>query len=708
MRDAGQDARRLLWLGLGLGAAAAVLEVLWLARDPQPDGGMVFAVGRLGLRLALPRSAFEALAVAAAAAGVACAVWAFRAASRALLPEGAGAPSRGRELAALALLLVLALPLHMAIGWADGHLARNAAYNAEWHRQRLFRELALGSSRQLLWLGALLALGAWLALRPSGRWSGGVSRACEAAARAPRGALVALACAAFLGIALAYTATVTRGLPDYLDAHGYAFQARSFASGRLWSPLPADQDFFNPRHCPHPADVGFVFLQDRWFFCGPPFGPLLYAAGLLAGCLWLVPPLLGAATVLLTYFVAKDCFGPMAGLVALPLCLASGWLIFTSGDYLTHLPCAVPMLVFILAVKRALRHGSWRWAAAAGLSLGLGVNARPLTAAALCLPFAVAWAVWLARNPRRAWMPTLAFALALAAPVAGLLAFNAATTGHPLTFGHELAWRDALQGAQGMDLTPDWRWRPIVGLATALQAGFFFGPAMHHWPIPAAGAILAAAVLLGIWRGADGDRWPLLVGLAALSLAVAYSRSEADPLVWQWPSGPRYVFEALPLFVVLAAGGIVALHARLGAAGIAPGRARAVLALALGLCVLYGTVATVAYELPKVGGSFHEPRLTAEVGRAAGTPAIVFLPVTKSHRAACAFAAAVARNDPAMNGPVVFARDLGKRNPELMRALPDRRCYRWDRAAGRLVPLASDGVSLEDAGAAPSAPPAKP
>ena len=261
---------RLLVLGLVLLALALGFELLWLARNPTADGGMVLAIGRLGLRVELSRPAFEAFALAAGMLALGCVAWAYFAARGALrVPGGV---SWGRLALAAALFLACALPLNRLIGWADGKLVRLAHYNADWYRRSFFRELSLVSARRLFWLAAVLVLGAWLLKRHGGSWCARLSRALEAVVRAPRRLVLALAAALFLTLALAYTFWVTRGLPDYADAHGYMFQARCMAAGHLTSPLPADQDFFNPWHCPHPTDMGIIFVGNRWLFCGLPFG----------------------------------------------------------------------------------------------------------------------------------------------------------------------------------------------------------------------------------------------------------------------------------------------------------------------------------------------------------------------------------------------------------------------------------------------------
>ena len=158
-------------------------------------------------------------------------------------------------------------------------------------------------------------------------------------------------------------------------------------------------------------------------------------------------------------------------------------------------------------------------------------------------------------------------------------------------------------------------------------------------------------------------------------------------------SGPRYVFEALPLAIVLAAGTLGYVCDRLAVAGIRADRARATLLVLLALCFTYGTASTLHNELPYYRNLHSvDVRMFDVVRRRVQQPAIVFVPVPPSGRYTNKFVAAVARNDPALEGPILYARDLGERNRELIAALPGRHLYRWDDAAFSLEPLGSDGL----------------
>ncbi|MFP4056839.1 MAG: glycosyltransferase family 39 protein [Candidatus Brocadiia bacterium] len=694
-RNAERRPWRLLALGLAFAAAALFYEFLWLARMPSsefPEGGMGFAVRRAGLEVRLSPRGWVVFAVGSAALG-ACAVGvALVGTRRVLAPADRARPGGGHRWVlggAAVVLLVFALPLRFAIGWADGVVYPLALYDAPWARRECLRALGLATAGQFLWLSALVALvGAGSLVRC---WPCRVGEAVvRAVRRVPPWAIalaagVALACGAAV-----YAKAVLGGEPSYPDAAIYHFQAKTLASGRLTSPLLGAREFFDPSACPFPSGTPFAFAEGRWFGVGLPFAPLCYAAGVAAGVPWVVGPLLGGAVVLAAYFLAREVFGRGAAAPAAALAAVSPWLVLMSAEYLTHVPGALVGTLFVVAALRAMDRSSWRAALVAGLCLGLLAATRPVTAVGLCAPTAVAWVVWLARRRGEAWRPTVAFAAALAVPLAGILAYNAGTTGSPTTFGYQLAVEDWQMLPPSL-LREGWEWRPALGLANLAQMLRGLDRGSMRWPVPWLGAALGALILWGPPRATRRRAWVLVLALTPLSLALAYVRWSRAP---EGLGGPRYVFEALPVAVVLGAGALVTVRERLLAGGAGAERASAVLLLGLGFCAVYGVAGTAVWELPRYRAAAKENAAMFEaMERQAEPPAVVFFPVGESDRHTAKFYLLVGRNDPGLSGPIVYARDLGPRNRLLAKELPDRNYYRWDHDRSALVPIEADETS---------------
>ena len=156
--------------------------------------------------------------------------------------------------------------------------------------------------------------------------------------------------------------------------------------------------------------------------------------------------------------------------------------------------------------------------------------------------------------------------------------------------------------------------------------------------------------------------------------------------------GPRYMFEAAPLLLALAAGLVSIAPRELGGRAAGQGRARAVLALVFLLGFAYAGFKVVIRDAHVVKATTNvDERMFDVVRKQARPPALVFLPVPKGLPYTCKFYAAIAQNDPLLRGPIVYARDLGPKNHLLAAARPGRHHYRWNHETFRPVPIAIDG-----------------
>lgn len=686
MSDSKRSHTPLLLLGVAIAGLALVYEFLWMARHPEGEA-MAFVVNRLGLDVALSPMTYELFTLVSLAVASACVAVAWLVARRALSPDG-GARIWAVGLAGLA-LLVFATPLHYVFNWAHGGLHEEAFFSAAWSRRQFLKEM-LAANTRLLWLAAFLALGGWLLVTRL-RWpSALLAQPLARIERLPRWLLVGASAVVMVVLAAGFSCLVLECEPRHPDAGIYFLQAKTFAAGRVTSPLLGHRDFFDMSRCPVPAGATLAFVGERWFSVALPFAPLCYAVGVVVGVPWLVPPLLGGLLVVSVYVLSREVFGASAALVAAPLAAASPFLIFMSGEYLTHVPGAICGALFMAGALRAMGRGSGLAAALAGLCIGLFAATRPVTAAGFSVPTAVAWVVWLIRRPRQAWKPTLTFAAALAVPAIGILAYNAATTGSATTFGYQLSLADWNPVPESMG-TPGWRWTPLLGLDNVTKSLYWLDRGVLRWPLPWLGVVAATLALLGPRREPGRRVGPLLVALTVLSLTLAYAP-------WRYAllslGGPRFVFEVAPLTIVLAAGALVMLHERLVAAGIAAERVIAVLAAAVLLCVAYG----IPDPLRRDARGFRKDarqHLTffRRIEDQAERPAVVFVPIEASGKATALFYLLVGRNDPTLSGPIVYARDLGPRNELLAADLPGRHYYRWHTTDRRLEPLTLGSVT---------------
>ena len=143
-------------------------------------------------------------------------------------------------------------------------------------------------------------------------------------------------------------------------------------------------------------EQGFAFPGRHLY--APPLVPAMIEWSIMAlrptgaGCL--LPGLLfGCATILLTWHVARDWFGPRAGLAAVALVSLSDFHCVYTRTVLTDTPLAFCLLLAVYLTERALRSGSTPGLLAAGTATGLACWTKyngwlPL---AIGLSGAVAW-----------------------------------------------------------------------------------------------------------------------------------------------------------------------------------------------------------------------------------------------------------------------------------------------------------------------------
>lgn len=509
---------------------------------------------------------------------------------------------------------------------------------------------------------ALASLGAALLVFGAGRVLDSVGRAARAAfeklVKLGRWRFVLLSSGFVFVVSALAAVLVFERIPHVQDSIAQLFQARIFASGRLWLQSPAFADFF---------DYGHTVNDGRWYSIYPFLHSLALVPGVLAGVPWLVNPLLGAGFAALAYALGREIHGERTGRAAALLACASPWLWAMSGEYMNHAGALVLLTGFLVLGLRALRTGEAGAALGAGLLFGLGACVRPYTALAFGLPLAACTALR-AREPGGARRLGLLLAGGVATG-ALLLVYNRLTNGNPLLFGyvakygpgHEIGFGHSGWGAAHT---------PLRGLLNVGHDLNLFNRFALEWPAPT-----IVLVLLPFLRGTrDWRDWLLLASF--LALPVAYFFYWSHGLAF----GPRFLYEALGPVLVLVARGLAPFE--LPTAGRKTARvdwAARFVPVALTFALLAG--------LPPLWRWYRgywgvDGRLLAEVRARRLSNALVF----------CAeLGDAFNANSLALDGPVVYARDLGPLNPALVLAYPGRDCFLARK--GELVPAAGLGFT---------------
>jgi hypothetical protein len=507
----------------------------------------------------------------------------------------------------------------------------------------------------------------------------------EARQLLPAAALVAVFLVAAVVNALVADRIFER-LPHIEDEIAYLFQGQVFAAGRLWAPTPDEPAFFS---------VPFlVDYEGRRFGKYPPGHALALALGERAGHSWLINPLAGAAALAGIVWLGAALFGRGPALLAALLGLTSPFVLLQSGSLLAHPTTLLAFVIFLLAWHRLERSGGYGSALVAGLALAFAFLTRPFTALALALPW-MALAVWRARKPAWRGRMLVIGVAGLVGPVA-LAAYQAALTGSPWQSTYTLYWPYDRPGfGPGVGVTGEHTLRQgvfnVMENLAALRTWLFGWPAgLSLVPVLLGLAWTAGALRRPRRSQPDAARWAALLAASALSLVGAHVAYWTSGLMY----GPRYLFEALPAWLLLAGQGIWWLgglvDGRLPTARLLPNLSGRMVggdtsdetwtsgrALAVGL-VTGLALSSLLATTPRLLGQHYawyavSGRYLAAVRAAGLERALVF--VRERPGAWTTYGSVFPANDPLLRGPLLFARDLGAANRRLVARYPDRPVY---------------------------------
>jgi hypothetical protein len=225
-----------------------------------------------------------------------------------------------------------------------------------------------------------------------------------------------------------------------------------------------------------------------------------------------------------------------------------------------HVPALAFATLAIAALpawtQAASRRAACVQAAIIGGAIAAMATIRPLDALAVAVACGLFQLVVVVRAPRR-WPELLLQVLVGAVPFALLLWANARTTGAPLRFGYEVMW-----GANhGLGFHPSPFGAPHTPRRGLMLASLYLMKLdlyLFEWPIP---ALVAPIIALLVLR--RPTRWDAFLCGIVLSILAAYA------LYWHNGHflGPRFLYTAVPAFVILAVRAPGAVAERAGSVG---------------------------------------------------------------------------------------------------------------------------------------------
>lgn len=460
-------------------------------------------------------------------------------------------------------------------------------------------------------------------------------------------------------------------IPHVQDSITQVFHGKMMASGRLTAPM-------------HPYSVFFDFghmINSVFFYSMYPFGHLVWMAlGAWIRAPWVMNPLLGALTIVLLYLAGREMYDEWTGRMAAVLGCASPFLMFMSSEYMSHGSALFCLSAFLWAYVRSVKRGGLGWCVVAGAAMGMALNTRLLTAAAVGVPFAVHALILLAERGgfRRFAGRFAVMGLTVSAFVALMLVFNGMTTGDPLVVGYEVVWGRAHHpgfggGVQGHQHTP------LAGLVQTLTNLNALNKYLFEWPLP---GLLFMVVPLAV---RTKNRWD------GLLLGVFWALPAAYFFYWfnDWCFGPRFLYEASGAAILLSARGLRLL----------PDFLRRIIGVRTARRILRDTMLGAAAMLIVLGWGLNVPALIRLYGRNywdVNRSVIDAVKAAHIHHAVVFvrsyYAGAFAENTPLLDGDIIYARDLGEHNQLLMAMYPDRKFYTADCSEIRELSAGYSGV----------------
>jgi len=405
--------------------------------------------------------------------------------------------------------------------------------------------------------------------------------------RREAGFVVSLALASG-AIAVAITLTTLQGIPHVSDEISYNFQARIFASGRLWLDPPPLPDLFRQQNV--------ILDAGRWCSKYPPGWPLLLTSGWLAGIPWAVAPLLLALSVVGVWQLGRVLFDKRTGMLSAAALAASPFALLMGASSMAHIPSLCSSVWCLVALCETAERPRLRTAVIAGLLGGMAFLIRPYTAVTLLSPAAV-WCLWRAQSKRstsvRPWDIPVGLGLGFLPFLLLFLAYNWLVFGGPLVTGYSIYGRE---GAAGLP----------VGPSSKL---LWYFVAMNHslwgWPWPNLIVLLPL-----VWPRPRQGREAMLIACAA-GIVVGHSFYYYFDVVY---GGPRLVFEVLGPLSVCTARALLALRGAIshlldampGLSARANKSSMLVISAAAGLLLLaFPLAGRLPHELERHGQWYH-------------------------------------------------------------------------------------------------------
>ncbi|MDQ1326771.1 MAG: 2 protein [Candidatus Poribacteria bacterium] len=441
-------------------------------------------------------------------------------------------------------------------------------------------------------------------------------------------------------------------VPHVQDNIDQVFHAKIFLNGHLTVLSHQYKEFFDFTH---------NINNGKWYSEYPPGHTFILMLGLLVGAPWIINPLLGSLSIVLFYLIGREIFDEKIGRLSALLGILSPFIIFMSSEFFSHATALFCISLFALFfVKTVNSKFKFYYPLIAGVSLGVCLNARPFTAIGIVIPYIIYASYLLIRHTKIYLSRFTIMIVSFALFVGILLGFNYLTNGNPFLFAYEV-----LHGKQHNPGFGHSAWgpphTPLKGLIQDLNDLNALNKYLFEWCIPSTFFVLL------FFMGKRQNKWDYLLISSVFSLPFVYF------FYWYqgWCFGPRFAYESTLPLILLTARGIIhtpeIMQDRFNCKNVSMQR------LYVNLTIIFCVIIAMSVNVPVLVKQYSNSSwgVNTDVQRAVRrekiSNAVVFV--------GSYYGSVLAENSPLLDSSIIYVRDLGVKNKQMMKYYPDRRYY---------------------------------
>jgi 4-amino-4-deoxy-L-arabinose transferase-like glycosyltransferase len=338
-----------------------------------------------------------------------------------------------------------------------------------------------------------------------------------------------------------------------------------------------------------------------------------------------------------------------------------------SASFMNHASALFFILLALYTLKKSLDKQSLLYALASGFALGAILTIRTGEGIALSIPLGIYFLMCCLRQKKTHLF--ICFAFSFLGMLAILLTYNYITNGDPLLFGYQVRWgKEHTIGFSEVGVINELAHTPFKGMLNTLRNMIALNQNLFEWPVPSLLPLYLLATPFLFKKNAH-DYLFLCCLLAAPVMYFFYFYQDLC-------LGPRFYYISLPFIFIVTAKSILNSIGDLSKAKVCdPHRVKNAFLILFCFYLLFAGIIRVPNLYRYYSDSFWlvDNHIMKKAREMKLENVLIFLKGTNKN--GDDLGSGFLYNSPGLNDPIVFARDLGQRNQELLPFFPGREYY---------------------------------